>query len=219
MAPTIPQARLYGALFASSSVVTPFLFGTVAGAVAAGRVPLDGSGDRWTAWTGATSLIGGALAVLTCAFLAAVFLTAEAARGADLDLLEACRRRALGGAFWLARRRGRDLLRSRRFLQLAVLAGPAAVAALELGWITTEVGRQPWVVYRLMRIDEAVTRGSGVWLSLAALIVVYTAMTAGAVVTLRSMARRWRAGESLELPTPYSPTARRRRSRIRRGQP
>jgi len=68
-----------------------------------------------------------------------------------------------------------------------------------------------------MRVDEAVTRGSGVWVSLAALIVIYTAMTAGAVATLRSMARRWRAGDALDLPTPYSPTARRRRSRIRRA--
>lgn len=95
MAPTIALARLYGALFASSSIVTPFLFGTIAGAVAAGRVPADGAGDRWTSWTGPTSLVGGGLAVLTCAFLAAVFLTAEAARGDDVELLEACRRRAL----------------------------------------------------------------------------------------------------------------------------
>lgn len=95
MAPTIPLARLYGALFASSSIITPFLFGTIAGAVAAGRVPAAGGGDRWTSWTGPTSLVGGTLAVVTCAFLAAVFLTAEAARGDDVALLEACRRRAL----------------------------------------------------------------------------------------------------------------------------
>jgi cytochrome d ubiquinol oxidase subunit I len=126
---------------------------------------------------------------------------------------------ALGAIYWLAVRGGRDLLASRRFLRLAVLAGPASVAALELGWITTEVGRQPWVVYRLMRVEDAVTRASGVWISLAALVVVYAAMTAGAVITLRSMARRWRAGDALALPTPYSPTARRRRSRIRSGQP
>jgi cytochrome d ubiquinol oxidase subunit I len=55
---------------------------------------------------------------------------------------------ALGAAFWLASRRRRDLLASRRFLWMALLAGPAAVAAVELGWMTTELGRQPWVVYR-----------------------------------------------------------------------
>ncbi len=123
----------------------------------------------------------------------------------------------LGALYWLSRRRGRDLLASRWFLRLAVVAGPAAVAALELGWITTEVGRQPWVVYRVMRVEEAVTRGSGVWITLLAVVAIYTAMTVGAVTTLRSMARRWRAGDALDLPTPYSPAARRRRSALRSG--
>jgi cytochrome bd ubiquinol oxidase subunit I len=123
---------------------------------------------------------------------------------------------ALGPAFWLAQRRGHDLLASRGFLALAVVAGIASVTALELGWMTTELGRQPWVVYRVMRVEDAVTRGSGVWISLASLVVVYTAMTVGAVVALRSMARRWRDGEPLTLPTPYSPTVRRRRRRAGR---
>lgn len=95
-APTLATARLFGALFALSSVVTPFLLGCVAGAVASGRVPLDGDGDPSTSWTGPTSLIGGTLAVLTCAFLAATFLTAEADRRRDEVLTVACRRRGLG---------------------------------------------------------------------------------------------------------------------------
>jgi cytochrome d ubiquinol oxidase subunit II len=95
-APTIATARVFGALFALSSVVTPFLLGAIAGAVASGRVPLDGGGDQWTSWTGPTSLVGGTLAVLTCAFLAATFLTAEASRRRDDPLVEACRRRAIG---------------------------------------------------------------------------------------------------------------------------
>ncbi len=95
MSPTLALARFHGVMFATSSVITPFVFGTIAGAVAAGRVPADGPGDRWTSWTGPTSLVGGTLAVLTCAFLAAVFLTAEADRGIDPDLTEWCRRRAL----------------------------------------------------------------------------------------------------------------------------
>jgi cytochrome d ubiquinol oxidase subunit II len=95
-APTIAQARLFGALFALSSLLTPFLFGTIAGAIAAGRVPLDGSGSRWSTWTGAASLVGGTLAVLTSAFLAAVFLTHEASRQHDRVLLLRCRVRALG---------------------------------------------------------------------------------------------------------------------------
>jgi cytochrome d ubiquinol oxidase subunit II len=95
MSPTLALARFHGVMFATSSVVTPFLFGTIAGAVASGRVPAQGPGDRWTSWTGPTSLVGGTLAVLTCAFLAAVFLTAEADRGTDPELTEWCRRRAL----------------------------------------------------------------------------------------------------------------------------
>jgi cytochrome d ubiquinol oxidase subunit II len=94
-APTVAAARAFGAIFAASSVLTPFFFGTVVGAVASGRVPLDGTGDRWRSWATQASLVGGILSVLTSAFLAAVFLTAEAARQRNLDLVAACRRRAL----------------------------------------------------------------------------------------------------------------------------
>ena len=94
-APSIAQARVFGALFAVSSVLTPFVLGTVAGAIVSGRVPLDGNGNRWTSWTGPSSLVGGSLAVLTTAFLAAVFLTAEAAGEGDEPLEAMCRRRAL----------------------------------------------------------------------------------------------------------------------------
>ncbi len=99
---------------------------------------------------------------------------------------------------------GRDLLADRRFLWLAVLAGPASIAALELGWVTTEVGRQPWIVYRVMRIEEAVATGNSVWATFAGLATLYLGLIAGTVVVLRSMARRWRAGEGADLPTPYS---------------
>jgi cytochrome d ubiquinol oxidase subunit II len=94
-APTMAYARFYGVLFATSSIVTPFFFGAIAGAIASGRVPADGQGDHWTSWTGPTSIAGGIIAVLVCAFLAAVFLTYEAAREHDEDLLRACRDRAL----------------------------------------------------------------------------------------------------------------------------
>jgi cytochrome d ubiquinol oxidase subunit II len=94
-APSLESARVFGVLFATSSVLTPFLFGSIAGAIAAGEVPADGSGDRWSSWTGPTSIIGGTLAVVTCAFLAAAFLTAEAWLRHDPELTERCRRRAL----------------------------------------------------------------------------------------------------------------------------
>ena len=111
--------------------------------------------------------------------------------------------------YWVARWRGHDLLSeetrgNRWFLRGTVLAAPLAIAALELGWIATEVGRQPWVVYGVMRTTEAAGENSGLWWLVGVTIVVYAAMTIGAITVLRSMARRWRAGEE-DLPSPYGP--------------
>ena len=82
--------RAFGAAFAASSVVTPFFLGAVAGAVASGRVPAGpietGDVDPWSAWTGPTSILGGALAVATCAYLGAVFLAADARRDREMEL-------------------------------------------------------------------------------------------------------------------------------------
>jgi cytochrome d ubiquinol oxidase subunit I len=87
-----------------------------------------------------------------------------------------------------------------------MIAGPLAVIALEAGWVTTEVGRQPWVVWHILRTTDAASPSSWLWLSYAVAFVVYVGMTIGAVVVLRSMARRWRAGEE-DLATPYGPGA------------
>ncbi|WP_426242787.1 cytochrome d ubiquinol oxidase subunit II [Nocardioides sp. LHG3406-4] len=94
-AATLGQARLFGAVFAGSSLIAPFFLGTVAGAIASGRVPADGGGDLWGSWLTATSLFGGVIAVGTCTFLAGVFLTADAARTGRRDLEATLRRRTL----------------------------------------------------------------------------------------------------------------------------
>jgi cytochrome d ubiquinol oxidase subunit II len=94
-AETFAQARLFGAIFAGSSLITPFFFGTVAGAIASGRVPARGYGDRISSWINPTSLVGGCLAVTTCAFLAGVFLTADAGRVGIPGLAEWLRGRTL----------------------------------------------------------------------------------------------------------------------------
>jgi cytochrome d ubiquinol oxidase subunit I len=109
-------------------------------------------------------------------------------------------------AFWVARWRGRDLLERRWFLRFSAGSGVLAIVAMEAGWIATEVGRQPWIVYGVMRTPEAAGENSGLWWLLGVTAVVYAAMTAGAVIVLRSMARRWRAGEA-DLPSPYGPGA------------
>ncbi|MEN3320072.1 MAG: cytochrome bd ubiquinol oxidase subunit [Mycobacterium sp.] len=92
---TMAQARLFGAIFAGSSLITPFFLGTVAGAIASGRVPATGYGDRVDSWLNPTSVVGGLLAVVTCVFLAGVFLTADAARAGDTALAEKLRHRVL----------------------------------------------------------------------------------------------------------------------------
>jgi cytochrome bd ubiquinol oxidase subunit II len=90
--------RTYGATFAVSSVITPFFFGTVAGAIASGRVPTGGGNNHISSWVNPTSMLGGVLAVLTCAYLAAVFLVAEARARRVPALEQYFRRRAFGAA-------------------------------------------------------------------------------------------------------------------------
>jgi cytochrome d ubiquinol oxidase subunit II len=94
-ADTLNQARLFGVVFASSSVLTPFFLGTVAGGIASGRVPATGQGDVWSSWLNPTSLFGGVIAVGTCAFLAGCFLTADAHRSHGEGLVAALRRRTI----------------------------------------------------------------------------------------------------------------------------
>jgi cytochrome bd ubiquinol oxidase subunit II len=92
---TLSQARLYGALFAGSSLIAPFFLAAAAGAVASGRVPSEGQGDLWSSWLNTTSLLVGVIAVASCAFLAGTFLTADAARAGQDGLAAALRRRTL----------------------------------------------------------------------------------------------------------------------------
>jgi cytochrome d ubiquinol oxidase subunit II len=93
---TLTEQRLYGVAFATSSFVTPFFLGAVAGGIASGRVPTDGAGDPVSSWVNPTSMLGGTLAVVVCAYLAAVFLVAEAGRRRLADLEHYFRVRALG---------------------------------------------------------------------------------------------------------------------------
>ena len=108
----------------------------------------------------------------------------------------------LGIAWW----RKRDIPKSKWFLRAAALSGVASVVALECGWIVTEVGRQPWVVYEIMRTEEAVTGASGIWVTFSIVLVLYTLLGAATVVTLRYMARRWREAPDDEVDVPYGPT-------------
>ena len=98
----------------------------------------------------------------------------------------------LGLWFGLVWWRRRDIPRTKWFLRAVALSGAAAVAALECGWIVTEVGRQPWIVYNVMRTEDAITGASGVWVTFVATLLLYTVLGVATVLTLRAMARRWR---------------------------
>jgi cytochrome d ubiquinol oxidase subunit I len=97
----------------------------------------------------------------------------------------------LGLGVWLgiAWRRRRALPSSRWFLRAAVLSGPAAVLALECGWVVTEVGRQPWIVYRVMRVRDAVSDASGLRYGYFLLIAVYTVLAIATFTVLRRLAQ------------------------------
>jgi cytochrome d ubiquinol oxidase subunit I len=97
---------------------------------------------------------------------------------------------ALGAWFlWVWWRRGR-VPGSPWFHRAVIAAGPLSVVALIAGWVTTEVGRQPWVVYEVMRTEEAVTGAGGIPIGFAALSVVYLALAAIAYVMLRRLGRQ-----------------------------
>ena len=89
------ERRAAGAILAASSVVTPFFLGTAGGAIASGRVPVgNAAGDPWGSWLNPTSILVGLLAIATCAYLAAVFLVADARRRNQPELVAYFFRRA-----------------------------------------------------------------------------------------------------------------------------
>jgi cytochrome d ubiquinol oxidase subunit I len=106
-------------------------------------------------------------------------------------------------AVWWRRRALPD---QRLFWALAALSGPAALVAMECGWIVTEVGRQPWVVYHLLTTAQAATTNRGVIASLSAVVVLYAVLGVATTLILRMLSRRWRASQGLdEEIVPYGP--------------
>ena len=104
---------------------------------------------------------------------------------------------------WVLLRR-RRLPESRWFYRLAALAGAGSYVAVEAGWITTEVGRQPWIVYGMMRVSEAVTSAPAafVWSMLATLVAIYVLIAFFFIALLLRLAARWRQEDLRESATP-----------------
>jgi cytochrome d ubiquinol oxidase subunit II len=91
------ELRVIDTVFAVASVLTPFALGTVVGGIASGRVPVgNAAGDLWSSWLNPTSLTIGVLAVVLSAYLAAVYLAADAVRHGNAEMEQAFRARALG---------------------------------------------------------------------------------------------------------------------------
>ena len=106
-------------------------------------------------------------------------------------------------ASWVFKRR---MPRSKLFLWIAAAAGVLSVVTLEAGWVVTEVGRQPWIVRNYMKVEQAATANTGVWVTFFVVLFVYVGLGVTAVLVLRIMSRRWREGEALaDTGGPYSP--------------
>ena len=107
------------------------------------------------------------------------------------------------GGTWLFRRR---MPNSRWFLRGASVAGVLAVVAMEAGWVVTEVGRQPWIVYQYMKVQDAATANTGTWITFIAVVVLYLAVALTTILVLRGMSRRFRRLDaSVDDEGPYSP--------------
>jgi cytochrome d ubiquinol oxidase subunit I len=96
----------------------------------------------------------------------------------------------LGAIFFLTWLRRRRLPRSPWFFRAVMAAGPLAFVALISGWIVTEVGRQPWIVYKVMRTEQAVTSVDSLEIGYAFLLAVYIGLGAAVVWLLRRLTRK-----------------------------
>lgn len=101
---------------------------------------------------------------------------------------------------WWRRRRPPE---SKWFWRSASVAGIGAIVAMEAGWITTEVGRQPWIVWQLVRTSDAVTSADGIIWSLIGIVVVYLGLGVATMIALRRISDGFRSGG--EVATPYGP--------------
>jgi cytochrome bd ubiquinol oxidase subunit I len=114
---------------------------------------------------------------------------------------------ALGLWLAIAWWRKRDIPRTKWFLRAVAVSGVSAVVALECGWIVTEVGRQPWIVYDVMRTEDAVTQADGIGVTFAVVVLLYAVLGTVLIVTLRAMSRRWRSADEDDSEVPYGPSA------------
>ena len=109
-------------------------------------------------------------------------------------------------AAWIFRR---DMPRSRWFLRASATTGVLAVITLEAGWTVSEVGRQPWIVYEKMKVEDAATANTGIWVTFIGVVLLYIGLGVTTVLVLRGMSRRFRSGDRFDdAGVPYGPSER-----------
>jgi cytochrome bd ubiquinol oxidase subunit I len=115
------------------------------------------------------------------------------------------------GVYWLFRRR---IPKSRWFLRIAASCGVLAVITMEAGWVVTEVGRQPWIVYDYMKVEDAATGNTGVWITFFAVVALYVGVGVTTILVMRGMSRRFRRDADVDVDgkgfdesdVPYGPS-------------
>jgi len=81
------------------------------------------------------------------------------------------------------------------------------VVTLEAGWTVSEVGRQPWIVYQKMKVNDAATANTGIWITFIGVTILYIGLGITTILVLRMMSRRFRRGEADgEADVPYGPS-------------
>jgi cytochrome d ubiquinol oxidase subunit II len=230
-AATMNEARTLGATFALSSVITPFCFGAAIGGIASGRVPVgNAAGDPFSSWLNPTSIVIGVLAVVTGAYLAAVFMAGDARRAGLPDLERAFRSRALGagvvsgavaiGALPVVHSDARTLydgLTSGAGLVFVILSALCGVVTLALVWVDRfELARASaagavacvmigWAVAQKPYIlpgELTLKQASASNTTLTALVI---SMAAGAVVLVPSLWLLYRMTLQGRLDKPFKP--------------
>ncbi len=121
-------------------------------------------------------------AIVRASFQVMVLLGSAAAGWAALTLL-----------LWLRRRR---LPESRWWLWLTAALGPAGAIALEAGWVVTEVGRQPWSIYGVLRTADSVTPVTGLWVPFTLFALIYIGLAATATMVLIRQVRQTTSGRT-----------------------
>jgi cytochrome d ubiquinol oxidase subunit I len=103
---------------------------------------------------------------------------------------------------WIFRR---DMPRSKLFLLIASCAGVASIVCMEAGWVVSEVGRQPWIVYNLMKVEDAATANTSVWVMFVLVTLLYIGLGVTTILILRTMSKRFRTRDVAEHEVPYGP--------------